>query len=149
MPDGTVLPVISGLAVGVAFVMMVAILIAPLTVFASVKLKEEFGDKEGQQKAVDLLLSDPDVQAFVAGKNFEVWAYGSNFPQASLNEGICDRDECTLIGIRERNSDGSMDCPLKTFVNIETRQMDKVSYGGPCDRVPEITRVCNHQRLGV
>lgn len=53
-----------------------------------------------------------------------------NYPPASLNEGVCEKDECTLIGIRERNSDGSTDCALITFVNIETRQVDDVVYFG-------------------
>jgi len=134
MPDGIALPVIAGLAVGVAFVVAVSIFIAPLMVFANVKLKEDFGDKEGQQKAVDVLLTDLNVRTFIAGKNFEVWAYGTNFPQASINEGVCAFNECTLIGIRERNSDGSTGCHLKTFVNVETNQVDRVHYDGSCDR---------------
>ena len=128
--DNSAAPVIAGLAVGVAFVVMFTIFITLVPV--SVKLKEEW-DIEGQQKAVDVLLSEHKVRKFVEGKEFEVWAYGSNFPQASLNEGICAKDECTLIGIRERNADGSMDCYLKTFVNVETRQVDGVQYNRPCD----------------
>ena len=127
--DNSAVPVIAGLAVGVAFVVMFSVFATTFPV--SVELKEEW-DIEGQQKAVDVLLSEPNVKKFVAGKEFEVWAYGANFPQASLNEGICDKNECTLIGIRE-NADGSVDCPLKTFVNVETGQVDDVQYGGPCD----------------
>jgi hypothetical protein len=62
-----------------------------------------------------------------------VWAYGANFPQPSLTEGICERGECTLIGIRERYADGSVDCALKTFVNVETGRVDDVQYSKPCD----------------
>lgn len=134
MPEGIVISVIAGLAIGTAFVVIVAILISPLTVFSSnVKLKEEFGDSEGQQKAVDVLITDPNVRTFIAGKNFEVIYYGANFPQASFNQGICEKDECTLIGIKERNPDGSMDCALKTFVNVKTGQVDDVQYARPCD----------------
>lgn len=133
MPDNAIIPVTAGLVVGIAFLVIVTIMIAPLTAFADVKLKEEYGDKIGQQRAVDVLLTDPDVRTFIAGKNFEVWAYGMNYPQASLNEGVCDKDECTLIGIRERNADGSTDCALITFVNVETRQVDDIQYSTPCD----------------
>jgi hypothetical protein len=80
-----------------------------------------------------VLLTDPHVRNFVAGKHFEVWAYGANFPQASINPGVCEVDECTLIGIRKYNTDGSVDYYLKTFVNIETRNVDQVSYARPCD----------------
>lgn len=134
MPESIAIPVVGGLVVGIAFVATIVILISPSSVFPpNIKLKEELGDLEGQQKAVDILLSDPKVRMFVAGKNFEVWAYGANFPQESINEGICAKDKCTLIGIQERNPDGTADCPVKTLINIETRLVDEIFYGGPCN----------------
>jgi hypothetical protein len=135
MFNGINAPVLAGLAVGIAFIVFLAILVSPLTVFhPNVKLKDEW-DQDGQQKAIDVLLTDLNVRTFVAGKNFEVWAYGADFPQESIQEGICDKDECTLIGIRERNADDSVDCHLKTFVNVETRQVDTVFYTSRCDQV--------------
>lgn len=134
MSNGSNTPVVVGLATGVTFIVLMAFVVSSTSIFpARVELKEEYGDLEGQQRAIDILLTDPKVRAFVNGKELKVWAYGANFPQASLNEGICDKNECTLIGIQKWNTDGSLDCSLKTFVNVETRQLDSVAFGGKCD----------------
>jgi hypothetical protein len=134
MPEGTIIPVIAGLIVGSLFVATIALLKSPFTVVSpNIKLREESGDLEGQKEALDVLLSDPDVRSYIEGKNYEVWVYGRNYPQASLNEGVCEKDECTLIGIIERNPDDTTDCALATFVNVETRQVDDITYFNPCD----------------
>lgn len=138
MLDQSSVPVIAGLAVGIAFVVMFSIFVTLFPV--TIQLKEEW-DLEGQQKAVDVLLTNLGVRKFVVGKTFEVWAYGPNYPQASLNEGICDKDECTLIGIREQNRDGSTDCALITFVNVETGRVDDVQYSSRCNEEPRDLRL--------
>jgi len=123
-------PVIAGLAVGVAFVFIFSVFISHFPVNIQLNEKWNVGD---QQRAVDLLLSDQEVRKFVIGRTFEVWAFGMNYPQASLVEGVCEKDECTLIGIRERNADGSVDCALLTYVNIDTGRVDQISGSRPCD----------------
>lgn len=62
MPEGIVMPVIAGLIIGSVFVVTIALLMSPFTVLSqNIKLKEEYGDFEGQQEALGVLLSNPDV----------------------------------------------------------------------------------------
>jgi hypothetical protein len=118
------------MVLGSMFVIMFGLLVPLFPI--NVALNEEW-DTASQQKAVNVLLNDPDLRKFVVNKNFEVWAFGDNYPQESLNEGICAKGECTLIGIRDRNADGSVDCALKTFVNVNTGQVDSIQYSSACD----------------
>ena len=129
------LPVMAGLAVGIAFIIVFAVFTTQS--IPNVQLDDRW-DKEGQQKAVSVLLSDMDVRRFVLGKEFEVWAFSPNYPSGSvITPGFScgeSKNMCTLIGIRKLNADGSVDCPLKAIVNIESRTIDVVNYGGPCDQ---------------
>ena len=59
--------------------------------------------------------------------------HGADNPQPSINEGVCDYNECTMIGIGERNSDGSVDCAIETLVNIDSKQVGLITYFGSFD----------------
>lgn len=131
MDKGLGIPVIAGLAIGIWFVTLFA-LIAPLAPDAPVIIKLNERWDKGQKRAIDVLLTNPDVRAIVAGKNFEVTHCWPNFPQESLTKGVCDIEECVLIQIFWRSPDGTMDCHLKTLANLETRQVDRFAISGSC-----------------
>jgi len=133
--SGTAAPVTAGLAVGVVFIVVMAVAMPSANSLAipsqssireKITLKEEW-DKQEQERALEILLHYPDVRKDLQGRNLEVWALNPNLGDSGPMSGYdCHSNSCTIIGLRDTSRGGS----IIALVNIESNRLYGINYSG-------------------